>query len=100
MLKIGHEVTRPGRNIGEAPVVLPIPEELETTPGIPLTQREVDWYAREYPLESINITERASRNWARTFPPATATTMAWITSISPLVMPVSLATPEYESIHG
>jgi Pyruvate/2-oxoacid:ferredoxin oxidoreductase delta subunit len=31
---------------------------------VPLTQREVDWYAREYPLESINITERASRNWA------------------------------------
>ena len=61
MLKIGHEVVRPGRNLGESEVTIPIPEELETTPGIPMTQREVDWYAREYPLESINITERASR---------------------------------------
>ena len=66
MLKIGHEVVRPGRNLGEAEVTIPIPEELETTPGIPMTQREVDWYAREYPLESINITERASRDWANT----------------------------------
>jgi NAD-dependent dihydropyrimidine dehydrogenase PreA subunit len=24
----------------------------------------VDWYAKEYPLESMNITERASREWA------------------------------------
>ena len=29
-----------------------------------LEPREVDWYAREYPLESMNITERASRDWA------------------------------------
>ena len=64
MLKIGHEVTRPGRNLGEATVTIPIPEELETVPGIPQTKREVDWYAREYPLETINITERASRDWA------------------------------------
>ena len=64
MLKIGHEVTRPGRNLGENEVTIPIPEELETVPGIPTTQREIDWYAREYPLETINITERASRDWA------------------------------------
>ena len=54
MLKIGHEVIRPGRNLGEQEVTIPIPEELETVPGIPMTAREVDWYAREYPLESIN----------------------------------------------
>ena len=71
MLKIGHEVVRPGRNLGESEVTIPIPEELETTPGIPMTQREVDWYAREYPLESINITERASRDWPT--PSATST---------------------------
>ena len=40
------------------------PKRLETVPGIPLTSREVDWYAREYPLETMNITERASRDWA------------------------------------
>ncbi|CAI8021165.1 3-chloro-4-hydroxyphenylacetate reductive dehalogenase [Geodia barretti] len=61
---MGTRVVRPGRNLGEAEVTIPVPEELETVPGIPMTQREVDWYAREYPLETINITERASRDWA------------------------------------
>ena len=64
MLKIGHEVVRPGRNLGDAPVAIPVPEELETVPGVPMNQREVDWYAREYPLETMNITDRASRDWA------------------------------------
>src|ERR671914_2489703 len=66
MLKIGHEVIRPGKRYGEPSVTIPIPEELETVPGIPTNQREVDWYAREYPLETMNITERASRDWANT----------------------------------
>ncbi|MCH7713833.1 MAG: hypothetical protein IIC99_09435, partial [Chloroflexi bacterium] len=64
MLKIGHEIVRPGKNIGDPDLNISIPEELETTPGIPLNNREVDWYAKEYPLESMNITERASREWA------------------------------------
>ena len=67
MLKIGHEVVRPGKTYGAPPVAIPVPQELETVPGIPLNLREVDWYAREYPLESMNITERASRDWANTF---------------------------------
>ncbi len=66
MLKIGHEVIRPGRRLGDSEVTIPVPEELETVPGIPLNEREVDWYAREYPLESMNVTERASRDWANT----------------------------------
>ena len=66
MLTIGHEVRRPGRHWGDAEITIPVPEELETTPGIPMTGREVDWYAREYPLETMNITERASRDWANT----------------------------------
>ena len=52
MLKIGHEVIRPGKAREDAPVTIPIPEELEGVPGIPLNLREVDWYAREYPLET------------------------------------------------
>ena len=64
MLKIGHEVVRPGKFRNDAPVTIPVPEELETVPGIPLNYREVDWYAKEYPLETMNITERASRDWA------------------------------------
>ncbi|MEK7807282.1 MAG: reductive dehalogenase domain-containing protein [Chloroflexota bacterium] len=67
MIKIGHEVVRPGKTYGASPVTIPVPQELETVPGIPLNLREVDWYAREYPLESMNITERASRDWANTF---------------------------------
>ena len=31
-----------------------------------MNQREVDWYSREYPVETMNITERASRDWANT----------------------------------
>jgi len=64
MLKIGHEVLRPGKFRSDAPVTIPVPEELEGVPGIPLNYREVDWYAKEYPLETMNITERASRDWA------------------------------------
>ena len=35
MLKIGHEVVRPGKLYGDDPVTIPVPEELETVPGIP-----------------------------------------------------------------
>ena len=66
MLTIGHEVVRPGRHWGDSEVNILVPEELETVPGIPATAREIDWYAREYPLETMNITERASRDWANT----------------------------------
>ena len=45
MLNIGHEVVRPGKYLGDEPVTIQIPEELESVPGIPLTGREVDWYA-------------------------------------------------------
>ncbi len=64
MLKIGHEVVRPGRHLGDDHITIPVPEELETVPGIPLNEREVDWYSREYPLETMAITERAGRDWA------------------------------------
>ena len=64
MLKIGHDVVRPGKTWGDAEITIPVPEELETVPGIPMNNREVDWYAREYPLETMNTSERASRDWA------------------------------------
>ena len=56
----------PASILGDASVTIPVPEELETVPGIPMNQREVDWYSREYPVETMNITERASRDWANT----------------------------------
>ena len=39
MLKIGHEIVRPGKNLGDPEVKFSIPEGLETTPGIPLNNR-------------------------------------------------------------
>ena len=36
MLKIGHEVVRPGVRLGDSTYSIPVPEELETVPGIPL----------------------------------------------------------------
>jgi len=50
--------------LGDPTYTIPVPEELATVPGIPLDDRQVDWYAKEYPLESMNITERSSRTWA------------------------------------
>ena len=66
MLKIGHVVTRPGKRLGDPLINIPVAEELETVPGIPTNQREVDWYAREYPLETVDITERPSLEWSHT----------------------------------
>ncbi len=63
MLKIGHNVVRPGKAFGDEPITIPVAEELETVPGIPTNDREVDWYAREYPLESHTFSERASGDW-------------------------------------
>ena len=64
MLKVGHYVKRPGRKPADPPVTIPVAEELETVPGIPTNQQDVEWYSREYPLETINITERAGRDWS------------------------------------
>ena len=64
MLKIGHKVIRPGKFLGDVPITIPVPEELETVPGIPLNNREIDWYAREYPLESNDYAEGAARHWS------------------------------------
>ena len=64
MPKVGHIVTRPGRREQDPPVEIPVAEELETTPGIPKHESDLEFYSREYPLETINIDERASRDWA------------------------------------
>ena len=63
MLKIGHAVTRPGRRLGDDPVTIEVPEELETVPGIPQNPHEVDFYSREYPLESQMVDQTADREW-------------------------------------
>ncbi len=63
MLKIGHQVIRPGRKLGDSPVTIQVPEDMETVPGIPSNQREIDWYAREYPLEVHEVNEAAATGW-------------------------------------
>ena len=64
MLKVGHVVTRPGRKLGDPSVDIPVPEELETVPGIPITSREVDFYSREYPLQRQQVEHAADTEWA------------------------------------
>ena len=64
MPKVGHVVTRPGRREQDPPVDIPVSEDLETVPGIPKHESDLEFYSREYPLETINIDERASRDWA------------------------------------
>src|SRR5919197_2306654 len=64
--KIGQVITRPGRTVNPPDVVIPIPEELMSVPGIPIRQNEVDFYSREYPIETKNINYSADRQWATT----------------------------------
>ena len=64
MLKIGHSVKRPGRKPGDDPITINVPEELETEPGTPQNPREVDFYSREYPLETQNVDLTADVRWS------------------------------------
>ena len=63
MLKIGHSVTHPGRNLEDEPVTIDVPQELETAPGIVQNPQEVDFYSREYPLEAIVADSTADIKW-------------------------------------
>ena len=64
MLKVGHVVVRPGRRIGDDSVEIPIPEELETVPGIPMVSKDIDFYSREYPLQRQQVEHAADTEWA------------------------------------
>ena len=66
MLKTGHSVTRPGLTPSDPPVTIDVPDELETAPGIVQNPAEVDFYSREYPLESQAVEMTADREWAWT----------------------------------
>ena len=63
MLKVGHSVKRPGRVHGDTDVTIVVPEELETVPGVIQSPKEVDFYSREYPLESQAVDMTADRDW-------------------------------------
>ena len=64
MLKTGHVVVRPGRRHGDDPVQIPVPEELETVPGIPMVRKDIDFYSREYPLQRQQVEHAADTEWA------------------------------------
>ena len=67
MLKIGHTVTVPGalKGSGEGaePDSIPIPEELQTVPGHRQDPDTVNYYTRNYPLESENIVNYSWASW-------------------------------------
>ncbi len=66
MLKVGHSVNRPGRRFGDESITINVAEELETAPGAAQHPSEVDFYSREYPLESQQLELTADREWVWT----------------------------------
>ena len=69
MLKIGHEVKVPvtlkGPNAEQVEDIVQIPEELVTVPGAPMQPDTIDFYTRNYPLESHNVENFVYRKWSR-----------------------------------
>ena len=66
MLKIGHSVTRPDNGPNYPGITIDVPEELETVPGVVQIPQEVDFYSREYPIETQTIEQSADREWVWT----------------------------------
>ncbi len=69
MLKVGHTVTVPttlrGPNPSDKPETFPVAEELETVPGAPQYQETVNYYSRNYPIESHNVEHYSYMRWDR-----------------------------------
>ena len=63
--RVAHYVTRPGKDLGDPPVTIPVAEDLVSVPGIPTRENDVSFFSREYPLENMAIEESASAAWAR-----------------------------------
>ena len=69
MLKIGHTVRVPDSLRGPVPPaeeeVIPIPEELEGVPGANKDEDTINYYTRNYPVESHNVENFVYRKWSR-----------------------------------
>ena len=69
MLKIGHSVRVPDSLRGPTPPadeeVIPIPEELEGVPGANKDEDTINYYTRNYPVESHNVENFVYRKWSR-----------------------------------
>ena len=64
--RVHHVVNRPGRKKGHDDVTIQVADELATVPGIPQRKQDVDFYSRNYPLETQNIEKAADREWTWT----------------------------------
>ncbi len=58
--KVAHCVTRPGKNLGDPPITIPVAEDLVSVPGIPTRESDVAFFSREDLLENMAIAESAS----------------------------------------
>jgi Pyruvate/2-oxoacid:ferredoxin oxidoreductase delta subunit len=63
---VHHVIARPGRKDGDSDVSIKVADELATVPGIPQKEIDVDFYSRNYPLESQSIEKAADREWTWT----------------------------------
>jgi len=59
MLKVGHYVERPGRRLQDPPVSIPVAEELETVPGAPIHQEDVEFNIPWRPSRSASARPKA-----------------------------------------
>ena len=60
---VHHVVKRPGRNVDDPEIEIPVAEDLVTMPGTPLRERDVSYYSREHPLEAHFVENSADREW-------------------------------------
>ena len=63
--KISHHVTRPGPHLGDPDIDIPVADDLVTLPGVPLREDDLTSYDREYPLESVSLTDSAAFDFMR-----------------------------------
>ena len=63
--QVSHYVTRPGRQLGDQSITIPVADDLVSVPGIPARVSDVSFFSREYPLENMALEESASAEWAR-----------------------------------
>lgn len=63
---VHHVIARPGRKDGDSDVSIKVADDLATVPGILQKNNDVDFYSRNYPLETQNIEKAADREWVWT----------------------------------
>src|SRR2546428_13884717 len=62
---VSHYVTRPGKQLVDPPITIPVAEDLLSVPGIPTRDGDVALFAREDRLENMAVAESASAHCER-----------------------------------